>query len=112
MSKRTRQRQGRDFPPPGDYLKNAEMSVESNYNMVGDGIINNTARRDDLTDGQTHEEIKNLAPETLPDEKQSVLERLEQYREQAKAAAEQGDRFPVDGHAPVDVLTPPERGLW
>jgi len=112
MSRRTRQRQGRDFPGPGDYLKNAEMTVEGNYNMVGDGLINNVARRDDLTDGQTWDELRNLAPETLPEEKQSVLDRLEQYREQAKAAAEQNELYPVDGHAPVDVLTPPERGLW
>ena len=112
MDKRTRQRQGRDFPSPGDYLKNAEMSVEGNYNMVGDGLINNVTRRDDLTDGQTWDEVRNLAPETLPEEKQSVLDRLKEIREQAKAAADAEDRFPVDGHAPVDVLAPPERGLW
>ena len=27
-----------------DYLVNAEMSVEGNYNMVGDGIINNVPK--------------------------------------------------------------------
>lgn len=110
MSRRTRQRQGRDFPAPGDYLKNAEMAVEGNYNMVGDGIINNTPpRRDDLTDGQTWEEMRGLAPETLPEEKQSVLERLAQMREQVQAAATvepEADRSPVDGHEPI-----PERAL-
>ena len=106
MSNRKRQRQGRDFPAPGDYLKNAEMSVEGNYNMVGDGIINNVARRDDLTDGQTWEEMRNLAPETLPEEKQSVLERLREMRKQAKAAAEQDELYPVDGHEPM-----PDRAL-
>jgi len=34
MSKYTRQRQGRDFPTPDNYLKNAEMAVEGNYNVV------------------------------------------------------------------------------
>lgn len=107
MSKRTRQRQGRDFPGPGDYLMNAEMSVEGNYNMVGDGLINNAApQRDDLTDGQTWDELRNLAPETLPEEKQSVLERLSEMRERVKAAAEQDELHPVDGHEPI-----PERAL-
>lgn len=107
MSKRTRQRQGRDFPAPGDYLINAEMSVEGNYNMVGDGLINNIApRRDDLTDGQTWDEIRSLAPETLPEEKQSVLERLSEMRERVKAATEQDELYPVDGHEPI-----PERAL-
>lgn len=107
MPRHTRQRQGRDFPAPGDYLKNAEMAVEGNYNMVGDGLINNIApQRDDLTDGQTWDEIHNLAPETLPEEKQSILERLNEMREKAKAAAMQDELYPVDGRDPT-----PERVL-
>ena len=98
MSNRARQRQGRDFPVPDDYLKNAEMSMEGNYNMVGDGIINNVPRRDDLTDGQTWDEMRAIAPETLPEEKQSLLERLNEMRERAKA--EQDTSYPVDGHEP------------
>jgi len=105
MRKRTRQRQGRDFPAPGDHLKNAEMAMEGNYNML-DGVINNTGPRDNLTDGQTWEEIRNLAPETLPEEKQSVLDRLEKMREQVKAEAARDEMYPVDGHDPT-----PERGL-
>lgn len=105
MSNSTRQRQGRDFPAPGNYLKNAEMSVEGNYNML-DGLINNTGpARDDLTDGQTYDEMRNLAPESLPEEKQSVLERL---REQAKTIGTDTDHSPVDGHEPPGVW-PPER---
>ena len=105
MSKYTRQRQGRDFPTPDNYLKNAEMSVEGNYNML-DGLINNAGPfRGDLTDGQTWEEMRNLAPETLPEEKHSILERL---REQAKSMEANADRTPVDGHEPPGVW-PPER---
>lgn len=54
----------------GDYLKSAEMSLEANANMV-DGVLNNILPpKDDLTDGQTYEEIRNLAPETLPEARQ------------------------------------------
>lgn len=68
-----------------------EMSIEQNYNMI-DGLRNNLAApKADLTDGQTHDEIQELAPETLPgvaapppDEKPSVME---QIREARKAPA-------------------------
>lgn len=68
-----------------NYLAATEMSTEQNYNMI-DGARNNMAHaRADLTDGQTHEEVRELAPETLPDEKPSVLE---QIREARKTPAE------------------------
>lgn len=42
-----------------------------------DGIVNNDPPvRADLTDGQTHEEVRELAPETLPNEKPSIMEKL------------------------------------
>ena len=82
--KRTRQRQGRDFSVH-EYLRNAEMKVEGNYNMVGDGIINNVPNADDEA------------------QKKSLLDRLEQAK--GNATEEDGDRGePVDGHEP------PERG--
>ena len=71
MSKRIRQRQGRDFSV-FDYLRNAEAAVEGNYNMVGDGIINNVPFPDDGT------------------QKKSVLDRLEQAKE---TVAEQEEMF-------------------
>ena len=47
--------------------QNAELDMEQNYNML-DGVQNNIAvPKPDLTDGQTYEEVKALAPETLPD---------------------------------------------
>lgn len=62
--------QEKPWEKPYDYLKNAEDAVEGNYNMV-DGILNNMPPpRDDLTDGQTYDEIRNLAPETLPEARQ------------------------------------------
>ena len=60
-------------------LAAAEMSAEQNYNML-DGAINNEKNRLDLTDGQTQEEIAELAPETLPQEKPSVLEQIREAR--------------------------------
>lgn len=60
-------------------LAAAEMSAEQNYNMV-DGAINNEKNRLDLTDGQTHEEVAALAPETLPEEKPSVLAQIREAR--------------------------------
>ena len=44
-----------------------EKGAEQNYNMI-DGVPNNEGTpKPDLTDGQTYEEIKELAPETLPE---------------------------------------------
>lgn len=64
-----------------NYLKNAELSVEQGYDLI-DGIINNEKPRGaDLTDGQTHEEMRELAPETLPEEKQSVIGQLRECQE-------------------------------
>lgn len=80
---------------PDNCLKNAEMSVEGNYNQI-DGILGNApARAADLTDGQTYDELRELAPGTLPEEKQSVLDRLEEMREQAKS---QVGSFPADNY--------------
>ena len=76
---------GQPFQPPENYLRNAEMAAEANYNML-DGRINNEApARADLTDGQTHDEIMELAPETLPDERPSVLEQLKAERPEHEA---------------------------
>lgn len=46
-----------------------------------DGRVNNEPpERPDLTDGQTHAEIRELAPHTLPEEKPSLMERLKADR--------------------------------
>ena len=93
MSKH-RRNQGRRYPLPGDsYLKNAEMSLEGNCNQI-DGTLENAPSHDaDLTDGQTYDDMRELAPETLPEEKRSVLERLEQARERQRATAEPEDGY-------------------
>lgn len=53
-------------------LAAAEMSTEQNYNMI-DGLHNNIAvPKADLTDGQTFEEIRELAPEMLPAEEKTA----------------------------------------
>lgn len=85
MSERARKRQGQGFTQPDNYLKNAEMALEGNYNQI-DGFINNPKPRCDLTSGQSYDDLRELAPETLPEERRSVLERLEQAREQAKSS--------------------------
>lgn len=91
MSKR-RRNYGNGYPlPGGNYFKNAEMNLEGNYNQIDDILGNAPARDADLTDGQTYDDLRELAPETLPEEKRSVLERLEQAREHQRAAAEPED---------------------
>lgn len=85
------------FQPPENYLRNVEMTVEGNYNMLDGRINNEPPQRPDLTDGQTWEEIAELAPETLPDERPSVLEQLKGERPEHEARQVK---------APV-----PERGL-
>ena len=75
----TRQRQGRDFTllEEINHLRNAELSVEGNYNNI-DGILGNAPLKDDY------------------DEK-TLLEQLE-YN---KAVAER-NAAPVDGHEPQE----------
>lgn len=91
---------GQPFQAPENYLRNAELDLEGekgNYNMI-DGIVNNDPPiRADLTDGQTHEEIRELAPDTLPNEKPSIMEKLRAERVEHEAR----------GFQP----SPPERGL-
>ena len=64
-----------------------------NYNMLDGRLDNEPPERPDLTDGQTWEEIRELAPETLPGaagEKPSLMELLKGER------PEHGER----GHVP------------
>ena len=89
MNEQERIRLEKERAKPGDYLKNVEMAVEGNYNMI-DGAINNLAPRgDDLTDGQTYEELRNLAPESLPEAKRekraSVMELLKSHAKADRA---------------------------
>ena len=56
-----------------------------NYNMLDGRLNNEPPVKPDLTDGQTHEEIRELAPETLPEEKPSVLDRLKSERPEHEA---------------------------
>jgi hypothetical protein len=73
----TRQRQGRDFSIL-NYLRNAEMSVEGNYNNI-DGIIGNSDPKDDT------------------EKKKSLLDMLEQNKAEAEKNA-----VPVDGYEPQE----------
>jgi len=75
----TRQRQGRDFYDQ-NYLRNAEMSLEGNYNNI-DGIMGNN----DPNDGG--------------EQKKSLLEQLEKCKSEVER-----NTVPVDGREP------PERG--
>ena len=75
----TRQRQGRGFSILG-YLRNAEMSVEGNYNNI-DGIIGNSDAKDDS------------------EKKKSLLGQLEQCKAEVERNA-----------VPIDGYEPPERG--
>lgn len=94
MRKKASAGQQNPWKNPGDYLENAEVSTEGNYNMI-DGILNNAPpQRDDLTDGQTFDEIKNLAPETLPearhDKKPSVKNHLNTHTMSSLPPREKG----------------------
>ena len=74
---------GQPFQAPENYLRTVEMMVEGqkgNYNMIDGAVNNEPPVKPDLTDGQTHEEIRELAPETLPHEKPSIMERLKAGR--------------------------------
>ena len=77
----------REIPNP---LAAAEMSAEQNYNMV-DGVLNNEKNRLDLTDGQTHEEVQELAPETMLREKPSVLEKIREAKNEPPAPYKKKD---------------------
>jgi hypothetical protein len=72
---------GGDVKEIPNYLAAAEMSSERNFDMI-DGVLNNEKSRLDLTDGQTHEEIRELAPDTLA--KPSVLKQLREAQRAPK----------------------------
>lgn len=74
-------------------LKNAEMALEGNYNQI-DGVINNEKSQFDLTDGQSYEDLRELAPESLPEERLSVMERLAQAKNQAIEQSEPEEYAP------------------
>lgn len=79
---------GQPFQTPENYLRNAELYEEGqtgSYNMLDGRIDNKPPERPDLTDGQTHAEIRELAPETLPEEKPSLLDRLKADRTEHEA---------------------------
>ena len=79
---------GQPFQPPESYLRNAELYEEGqtgNYNMLDGRLNNEPPERPDLTDGQTYEEIQELAPETLPEEKTSLMEKLKADRPEHEA---------------------------
>lgn len=74
---------GQPFQAPENYLRNAELYEEGqtgNYNMLDGRVNNEPPERPDLTDGQTHKEIQELAPHTLPEGKPSLMERLKADR--------------------------------
>ena len=88
---------GGDIKEVENPLAATEMSTEQNYNMV-DGLRNNMATpKADLTDGQTYEEVAELAPETLPREKPSVLA---QIREAKKAQKKPSPKKTREKNAP------------
>ncbi|MDR1021212.1 MAG: DUF4316 domain-containing protein [Synergistaceae bacterium] len=70
----------------------AEADAEQNYNMI-DGVKNNEGEpKPDLTDGQTHKKLCELAPETLPEdngEKPSVLKQIRESREASRQSPKQ-----------------------
>ena len=79
---------GQPFQPPESYLRNAELYEEGqtgNYNMLDGRLNNEPPVRPDLTDGQTYEEIQELAPGTLPEEKTSLMEKLKADRPEHEA---------------------------
>ena len=55
------------------------------YNMPDGHLNNEPPVRPDLTDGQTYEEIQELAPDTLPEEKTSLMEKLKADRPEHEA---------------------------
>ena len=79
---------GQPFQPPESYLRNAELYEEGqtgNYNMLDGRLNNEPPVRPDLTDGQTYEEMKELAAETLQGDKPSLMERLKADRPESDA---------------------------
>lgn len=79
---------GQPFQQPESYLHNAELYEEGqtgNYNMLDGRLNNEPPECPDLTDGQTYEEISELVPETLPEEKPSLMKRLKADRPEHEA---------------------------
>lgn len=86
----------KDYPTLGEkynYLAAAEVSGEQNYNQI-DGLLNNGAQpKADLTDGVTHDELMELAPETLAkSEKPSILEQLRGFKPEPSELNKKSDK--------------------
>jgi hypothetical protein len=77
----TRQRQGRDFTLLGEvnYLRNAEMNAEGNYNQI-DGVFGNAPVKDDY-------------------EAKTLLEQIEYNK-----AVSERNSAPIDGHEPPERM--------
>jgi hypothetical protein len=80
-----------------DHLRGAELGAEQNYNMAGDGLLNDIApSKPALADSQTWDEASESTPGTLPEEMQpagakpSLLGQLGQYKDAAASAPEGG----------------------
>lgn len=85
MSRRSLSHKKRRLSLQNDnYLENAEMTLEDNYNQI-DGIINNQKTGSGLTGGQNYDDMQKSEQEVLREERRSVLERLEQAREHTRA---------------------------
>ncbi len=56
-----------DFMRREQYLRNAEMSMEDDYDMVGDGIINNGRRDDEKERPSVLAQLKELKETTSPE---------------------------------------------
>lgn len=86
ITRYTRQRQGRDFTllEEINHLRNAELSIEGNYNNI-DGIIGNAPLKDDY-------------------EAKTLLEQLEYNKAVSGRSA-----TPVDGNEPPPEHPTPER---
>ena len=59
------------------------LNIISDYVNITDSEAE--PERPDLTDGQTYEEIRELAPEMLPEEKPSLMEQLKTERPEHEA---------------------------
>lgn len=67
---------GRQLTPDGKApMPGRPAHLPENYLLNG-RLDNLAPEKPDLTDGQTHDELMELAPETLADEKESVLDKL------------------------------------
>lgn len=91
------QAQAQGIQPGQEYMKNAEMQMEDDYNSI-DGILNNGDRRE--TDPSGEDTRTKPEDQKAEAERESVMEKIREHEERIRSYAPDQVRFRKDALCP------------